>query len=467
MKYLENLNKLRFFVSNKIQLYTWLIPLSLSLSLIFLFYPGFMSYDTLHALRGARFGVTESLYPPMVSYIWRCVDFISKNPSAMHFFQVSLLITSVFYVVYFYSKKVNYSVVFLCFYLTIPVILGTLAVIWKDVLMAAFFMAAFISTLAMKHINNLKLLTLISLMSIFLIFLGICSRHNAIFASIPLIFYLSWIIITKLKKNIIISYVFSGLLGILILGVSFTLKTKVIDTYSLPDFHVIDNKTDDFLKIVRFMDIAGASVCENRNLFGNTAPNLTIDEIKNGYDARHINLSKELFDKIGFNENTKIDWANTFANYPLCFFDHRLEMTKHMLGFNLKKQYIITAPYIEDNEFGYVLRKSSTRNLVVSYIHNASRFPFFKPWFIYLVSIIGFIYLLNISRLQPSHFILYLSGWLYFIGQVLVGNAADARLLFFTNTVFLIFIFICYSEYKKRGLHESGYIGGRVRDSNL
>jgi hypothetical protein len=78
------------------RVYLLSIPLLTSLGVAALFYPGFMSYDTLHALRGARNGVTDSMWPPMVSYVWRAVDLVSSNPSAMHFSQVFLLLFSIF-----------------------------------------------------------------------------------------------------------------------------------------------------------------------------------------------------------------------------------------------------------------------------------------------------------------------------------------------------------------------------------
>lgn len=76
--------------------YSLAIPLLFSLGVAALFYPGFMSYDTLHALRSARNGVIDSMWPPMVSYVWRVVDLVSSNPSAMHFSQVFLLLFSIF-----------------------------------------------------------------------------------------------------------------------------------------------------------------------------------------------------------------------------------------------------------------------------------------------------------------------------------------------------------------------------------
>jgi hypothetical protein len=147
-----------------------------------IFYPGFMSYDTFHALNAARGEVTESIWPPMVSYVWRVVDFFSDDPSSMHFFQVALLLLALNVIIF---KLTNSKVVSFGFYLAffiVPVIAGTLAVIWKDVLTTSFMLSAFGLSLFIPDIKSSKsksVLALVSLSFLVLIFLGISTRHNS------------------------------------------------------------------------------------------------------------------------------------------------------------------------------------------------------------------------------------------------------------------------------------------------
>ena len=145
------------------------IPLLFSIGVSALFYPGFMTYDTLHALRSARNGGTDSMWPPMVSYVWRAVDLVSSNPSAMHFLQVFILLFSIFVVVFIFTKKIRYATGFLIFYLSIPVVLGTVAVIWKDVLMAAFFMAGFLVIVSTRFVANKYWFVLLTFLALILI----------------------------------------------------------------------------------------------------------------------------------------------------------------------------------------------------------------------------------------------------------------------------------------------------------
>ena len=89
------------------------------------------------------------------------------------------------------------------------------------------------------------------------------------------------------------------------------------------------------------------------------------------------------------------------------------------------------------------------RDAVVGYIVKASDLFFYKPWFLYLISIIAFVYMLRIRALTAPYLTLYLSSIFYFSGLIMFGNAADARLPFYTTTVLALFTFISILEFKR------------------
>jgi hypothetical protein len=434
-------------LSNKV--YLLAIPLLASLGIAVLFYPGFMSYDTLHALRGARNGVTDSMWPPMVSYVWRAVDLVSFNPSAMHFSQVFLLLASIFFVVFFFTKKISYAAAFLFVYLSIPVVLGTVAVIWKDVLMAAFFLAGFAVIVSMRLVINKWGFIFLSLLAAFLIFLGVCSRHNAITGAVPLLFYLALVVYSRLFKTPLNLWLGVILLGSALTGAVFVTKIQ-LDNYSLPGFEKLSNSNDFFIRTVRVLDVAGASLCVGSNLFADMAPNLSLAEIRSGYDPRHINLSKGLLDRVGVDSRIDKVWLSVAVHHPICFFNNKFQMTKYMVGANQGTQFLITAPSVDNNEYGYSLPESLLRDSAVSYIVNASKLPFFKPWFLYLISIGAFVYMLRVRALTAGYLTIFLSAVFYFGGLVMFGNAADARLPFYATTALSMFTFISILEFKKR-----------------
>lgn len=429
-------------------IYILMVPLFISLGITALFYPGFMSYDTLHALRGARNGVTDSMWPPMVSYVWRAVDLVSLNPSAMHFSQIFLLLFSSYFIVYFFTKKIRYATVFLLVYLSIPAVLGTVAVIWKDVLMAAFFLAGIAVILSMRLVKNRWGFIFLLLLATCLIFLGVCSRHNAITGAVPLLFYLALVVCSRVLKVPLRLWLGVIFFGSVLTGSIFFAKS-LLDNYSLPGFVRLNNSTSEFIESVRVLDVAGASLCVGRNLFGDVAPNLSLAEIRSGYDPRHVNLSKGLLDKVGVNPEIDKVWLSVAVRHPICFFSNKFQLTKYLIGADSGTPFLITAPSVDKNEYGYSLPESSIRDSVVDYIIRASQLSFLKPWFLYLISIGFFVYLVLARALTASYLTIFLSAIFYFAGLVIFGNAADARLPFYTTTALSIFAFISIFPSKK------------------
>lgn len=425
------------------------IPLLVSLGIAALFYPGFMSYDTLHALRSARNGVTDSMWPPMVSYVWRAVDLVSYNPAAMHFSQVFLLLISVFIAVFLFTRKIIYATIFLFIYLSIPAVLGTIAAIWKDVLMAAFFLAGFSVILSMRLVINRWGFVLLSLLAALLIFLGVCSRHNAITGAVPLLFYLALVVCLRVLKTPLRLWLCVILFGSVLTSTVFFTKT-LIDNYSLPSFEKLSNSTNAFIRAVRVLDVAGASLCVGSNLFADIAPNLSLAEISGGYDPRHINLSKGLLERVAVDSRIDKVWLSVAVHHPICFFNNKYQLTKYLVGANKGAQFLITSPSVDKNEYGYSLSESSLRDAIVAYIVHASKLPFLKPWFLYLISIAAFVHLNRVSALTADHLTIFLSGVFYFASLVVFGNAADARLPFYTTTTLSMFTFISMIEFKKR-----------------
>jgi hypothetical protein len=439
--------------------YLLVIPLLLSLAVVAVFYPGFMSYDTLFALRSAKNGVTDPTWPPMASYVWRVVGLVSYEPSAMHFSQVFLLLLAIFYILVTLTKKLFYATVFLLVYLSIPVVLGTVAAIWKDVLMAAFLLAGFAIIISLRFITNRRRFVALSLLSVFVIFLGVCSRHNAITGAIPLLFYLAWTVCLRGFQRPLHLWLMTVLLGSVLTIAVFSAKT-CLDNYSLPDFVKMTNNNSGFFPSSQVVDIAAASVCVGSNLFTDMAHDLSLADLQSGYNPRHINLASGKFNTfyISLRDNYFVDnrinkiWMNVAVHHPICIFNSKFQLAKYLIGANEGEQFLITAPSVDSNEFGYTLPISSLRDSIVIYIIHASQLPILRPWFFYLIAITFFVYKALSKSLTADSLILFLSAILYFSGLVLLGNAADARLTFYTTTALLMFIFLSIFDSKTRFL---------------
>ncbi len=126
-------------------------------------------------------------------------------------------------------------------------------------------------------------------------------------------------------------------------------------------------------------------------------------------------------------------------------------MMKYMVGANQGMQFLITHPSVDKNEFGYKLEDSKLREFFLSYIIGSSSLFFMKTWFIYLISLGSFVWLYRNKKLKSEYLALYISGLFYFGSFILFGNAADARLLFYTTTAFSLIIFVTFIEIFLKG----------------
>jgi len=296
----------------------------------------------------------------------------------------------------------------------------------------------------LKHIKNRKLIFLSFFLALVLIFLGVCSRHNAITAAVPLIFLLTHTFFSKFSFNSFKKILFISVSGIILILFSYATKIQ-LDNYSLPNFVKLNAKFNDFSGL-KILDISGASICLDKNLFSKIDQDLTVADIEKMYDPKHCNFSAKITGKFGGNKEIDTIWGNLIKEHPLCFLYNKFHMMKYMVGGNSGKQFLITHPSVDENEFGYKLSDSSLRDFFVKYIIDSSSIFFVKPWFIYIISLGSFFWLYKKKKLKTEYLALYLSGIFYFGSFVLFGNAADARLLFYTTTASTLMVFITFVE---------------------
>lgn len=425
-----------------------LYPLVSSFVFTRIFYPGFMSYDTLHALRAARGEVTDSIWPPMVSYIWRFVDFFSNDPSAMHFFQVSMLFCAVTYVVFAVTEKRFITWIALPCLLAVPVILGTLVVIWKDVLTSSFMFGAFALTLLLKrHASSLSSLslTLASVGILTILFIGIASRHNSITGALPFIAYLSFCYLRALgiQKRKLVG---AGVAATIALTAFLYGGKALLDSYSIPEMKQLSG-TGAFLESLQVLDLAGASVCAGENYMKEVAPTLDLVAIQSGYDPRHVNLSEPVTSKVTNKEAVQSAWMQVLKSNPGCLLYQRTNMFAWMTGILPGEQFLITAPSVNENEFGYELKPNGFRDGIVQALIANSQLFFFRPWFLFGLAAAGLLLARKAFKINAEILALFSSGVLYALGLFLTGNAADARLLFHSNVAFILVALITWLQW--------------------
>lgn len=425
-------------------------PACASLLVACVFYPGFMSYDSLHAIRGARNGVVDSAWPPMVSYVWRFVDVVSIDPSAMHVTQVALLMFGLHAIVFMGTKSHWAGALFLAGYLSVPVVLGTVAVIWKDVLMAACFVAAFACILHLRRGGTYALAN--SLFAAGLLFVGVCSRHNAITGAVPLVMYLVYGTLETVGQRLRLRGGWMLVIAVGLIAGMYAGK-RGLDCYSIPGLRRLAG-VEAVGRGCKAMDLAGASVCLQTSLLEPLAPGIDLREIQRHYDPRHCNLSPVL-QHIPHDERLDHAWSKAWRLHPVAMCYNKACLAAYLFGASRGQQFYVTDPGIVENEFGFRLQASPVRDAAVAYIVRACEWPVMRPWFIYTIAWLLLVPVIACNRMSIELGVLHSSAMLYVAGLVMFGNAADARLLFYATTATMLAGFlslgcVCTSA-KQRG----------------
>jgi hypothetical protein len=316
--------------------------------------------------------------------------------------------------------------------LVVPVHLGTVSVIWKDVLLAALALASVALTLKSKDAKSKSRAVLLFLLVCMILVVATSVRHNAIFATGFLALYASGTIAQKLRLNLqkALTVLFSCVL------LSAMVSTKLfLDTYSLPDLRQISG-TGEFSKNIMKLDLLGYAKCSGKNLVVGEK-NISLEEINKGYDPRHINLSGALTDQIPSGSPLEKAWLEAATSGSICFLYQKAQNIYYSLGLNPGEQFLITAPEVHENPYGYELRYSPWRNVVFAYEYIAQYLFVFRPYFIWILTAAIILWRRKkLTKLRVDLSFIALAAASYAASQFLFGNASDARLLFFTNWTF-------------------------------
>ena len=154
-------------------------------------YPGFMTYDAVNQILEARAGVFSDWHPPLMALIWRWLEHLMPGPAPMLFLQLGLIWLGAFLVfhAFFQSCCGKIAASLLCGLFFLPPMFGVSGAILKDMLMWGALLAAFGVAGHIKVTTNqkLRLTGVLSITTLLLLWLAILLRHNAIFATIPLL----------------------------------------------------------------------------------------------------------------------------------------------------------------------------------------------------------------------------------------------------------------------------------------
>ncbi|MCX5826526.1 MAG: hypothetical protein NTV58_00760 [Deltaproteobacteria bacterium] len=446
-------------------LFSRILALSGFLFVIAVFYPGFLSSDSMEQYQQAKLGVLSDAHPIAMSLLWRGLIYIHDGPLLMLVLQSALLWTGLYLLTRVYMTRWRgiYPLLFLVVGIT-PNMLIYAGVIWKDVQMAHSYLAA---TALFVWILNAdqparKAVRCAAFLAGLLLFYGSLVRHNAIAAAIPMVPLFAcalsrcWDGVCNLvsRRTMYLSII----LFILLLGAQPLLNV------------VVKPQRDHFVQYIQLYDLAGISLRIDKPLFPdwiiNDKARFNMQSVKHFYNPYSGNYL--FYDHYGLDYPAPLTmtrdpgrlaelnsvWINSVLAYWPQWIDHKLDCFLALLRYSdWSWNSVAGVLVIQEN---HQSRRPFYSVATISYLILFSGTYLFRPWIWIYIIIAGLIVaLMGIKRIPQSRqqfaicFTLFLSALLYIAGYALISSADDFRYVYWSTFATIIGWIILIGEAKE------------------
>lgn len=415
---------------SKFHVQSALVAVCMLALLAIVFYPGYMSPDSISHLEQAT-GVAHltDWHPPVMTRLWGFLIGVTGHISSMLIFQLVLLVTAMFVLsslVYRHTRNrawalSTYMIVLL------PNIVNIAGVIWKDVQMAfsltlAVLLIWFIIS-SKKSLGRVAVYGIVGLALLLILYAGML-RHNALFAVLPILFVLPSLF-TKRPP------VWSGLASVII-GLVVTIGVAIVINQPGEKTHPITAvQLDDIVHVANF----------DREHHGRWSMYKKIHDtcrktkdIMNSYIICTTAAQREVLK----NEHQDVfnDWLSTIIRHPIRYASYRLATFSIFLFPQPERMYIFQ-PGIEQNQIGAAVKNEYAVSGLAAYVKGGAQanIPLiFQPWL--YVAVLVFIYYTSrrIREQVRRHFIraVALSGLIYIVAYFPVAVAVDYRYIYWS-----------------------------------
>ena len=453
MRWPENIARIKNSLS-KFHTQSALVAVSMLALLAIVFYPGYMSPDSISHLEQAT-GVAHltDWHPPVMTRLWEFLIGVTGHISSMLIFQLVLLVTAMFVLsslVYRHTRNrawalSTYMIVLL------PNIVNIAGVIWKDVQMAfsltlAILLIWFIIT-SKKSLGRIAMCGIVGLALLLILYAGIL-RHNALFAVLPILFVLPSLF-TKRPP------VWSGLASVII-GLVVTIGVTIVINQPSEKTHPITAVQLDDIVHVANLDREHHGRWSMYKKIHDTCRDKTKD-IMNSYIICTTATQREVLK----NEHQGVfnDWLSTIIRHPIKYVSYRLATFSIFLFPQPERMYIFQ-PGIEQNQVSAAVKNEYAISGLAAYVKGGAQANvplIFQPWL--YVAVLVFIYYTSrrIREQVQRRFIraVALSGLVYIMAYFPMAVAVDYRYIYWSvfATILSGLFTIILSRPKKESRH--------------
>lgn len=453
MRLPENIANIKNSLS-RFHIQSALVAVSMLALLAIVFYPGYMSPDSISHLEQAT-GVAHltDWHPPVMTRLWGFLIRVTGHISSMLIFQLVLLVAAMFMLSILVYRHTRNRAWALSVYVIVllPNIMNIAGVIWKDVQMAfsltlAILLIWFIIT-SKKSLGRIAMCGIVGLALLLILYAGIL-RYNALFAVLPILFVLPSLL-TKRPP------VWSGLASVII-GLVVTIGVTIVINQPGEKTHPITAVQLDDIVHVANLDREHHGRWSMYKKIHDTCRDKTKD-IMNSYIICTTAAQREALK----NEHQGVfnDWLSTIIRYPIKYVSYRLA-TFSIFIFPQPERMYIFQPGIEQNQVGAAVKNEYATSGLAAYVKGGAQanIPLiFQPWL--YVAVLVFIYYTSrrIREQVQRRFIraVALSGLIYIVAYFPMAVAVDYRYIYWSvfATILSGLFTIILSRSKKEGRH--------------
>ena len=451
MRWLVNIASIKNSLS-KFHTQSALVAVSMLALLAIVFYPGYMSPDSISHLEQAT-GVAHltDWHPPVMTRLWGLLIGVTGHISSMLIFQLVLLVAAMFMLSILVYRHTRNRAWALSVYIIIllPNIVNIASVIWKDVQMAfsltlAVLLILFIIT-SKKSLGRIAMCGIVGLALLLILYAGIL-RYNALFAVLPILFVLPSLF-TKRPP------VWNGLASVII-GLVVTIGVTIVINQPGEKTHPITAVQLDDIVHVANLDGEHHGRWSMYKKIHDTCRDKTKD-IMNSYIICTTAAQREALK----NEYQGVfnDWLSTIVRHPIKYALYRLATFSIFLFPQPERMYIFQ-PGIEQNQVGAAVKNEYALSGLAAYVKGGAQVNIpliFQPW-LYLAVLVFIYYKSGRIREQVQRRFtraVALSGLIYIVAYFPMAVAVDYRYIYWSvfATILSGLFTIILSRPKKEG----------------
>lgn len=425
---------------------------------LFLFFPGFMTIDTVHQLLEGRSGEIGDWHAPVMTWVFGALDRLYPGPGGMLVLQVSLIWGALwlFYRIGAAGYAPRLGAVILVALMFYPAVLGINGAIWKDILMAGF--AVLLAAAVMGALEKPTLKWRMTILALLAAMLVLLMRLNGIFLIFPLLVALS---LAHLPSR-------GGfaMLGAILVGAALSVGLAV--TAMAVNDKVATRQLHSILSVAIF-DVSGTVAklpdSDRRDALFNQLPNPLIQgrnaaRLAETYNARDW---QAVFkgDAPGLNDLQQFQttfvagyasltpserdammgaWISAIMAEPVAYLTHRVDVFGWVTGFQRyqwQPAILNPAGYPEDLQ-AIVTPFSQQTKLqagLEQLFFKVSNYAPYKPWFCLIAAVLLLAYLLAMRRDQIAAIALCVAVPAHMAGLFLFAPTPDFR---YSHVIFIL-----------------------------